>query len=539
MNRLLVVGLDGGTEAVIGLPDANLPHIAALRAAGAAATLRSTVPPITAAAWPSMMTGWNPGRHGMYDFRTLGIERYSRLWGAGHSASFEDGRDFVTSRRWSGAAVWDRIDGSSAILSVPMTFPVWEVDGVMVAGFPLPDYSRNHTYPAELAGTMPPLLGFADRIGKLSDSELAERCLELIDRQCDLVMRWLRSGDHEMVMVVFQSTDFAQHRLWKYLDRDGDPLREALLEMYRRIDALVGEARALLGDGGTVAVVSDHGFGPHPHTFVRTDRLLADAGLLSASGTSKGEAVTRALSRAPAVRRALRKSLDRLPGGARERIAAQATGASAVDWSQTSAYRIPLYPPAEGVVINLRGRQEQGAVDEGDAYEQARDQVIAALEGLRDPSTGAPVVEWARRREQVYAGDHLAEAPDVVALFRPGYKGGSGLGDLFEPVPAEILNSYSGVHAIDGVFAVAGPGVRTGVDLGTRDIVDVAPTLLALLGSEVPDDVDGTVMRDALRDEVTVRTGASAARDEDDAPALTEEESAILEQSLRSLGYLE
>src|SRR5437763_11972890 len=127
MNRLLVVGLDGGTEAVIGLPDADLPNIAAIRAQGASATLRSTVPPITAAAWPSMMTGWNPGRHGMYDFRTLGIERYSRLWSAGQSASFEDGRDFVGSRRWSGAAVWDPFDRRSASLSVPIACPVWDV----------------------------------------------------------------------------------------------------------------------------------------------------------------------------------------------------------------------------------------------------------------------------------------------------------------------------------------------------------------------------------------------------------------------------
>ena len=99
-----------------------------------------------------MMTGWNPGRHGMYDFRTLGIERYSRLWGAGHSASFEDGRDFVTSRRWSGAAFWDQVEAPVAILSVPMTYPAWEVDGRMVSGFPLPDYDRNHSRAAGAGG---------------------------------------------------------------------------------------------------------------------------------------------------------------------------------------------------------------------------------------------------------------------------------------------------------------------------------------------------------------------------------------------------
>src|SRR3954453_4188263 len=182
MTRLLVVGLDGGADSVIGLADANLPNIADVREQGASATLMSTVPPITAAAWPSMMTGWNPGRHGMYDFRTLGIERYSRLWGAGHSASFEEGRDFVTSRRWSGAAFWDQLDASAAVLSVPMTYPAWRIDGRMVAGFPLPDYDRNHTQPPELAGELPPLLDFADRIAKLSDRELAAHCQTLVDR---------------------------------------------------------------------------------------------------------------------------------------------------------------------------------------------------------------------------------------------------------------------------------------------------------------------------------------------------------------------
>src|SRR5262249_48629019 len=101
VSKLVVIGLDGGTESVLGLPEAGCRNIDAVRAEGASAVLRSTVPPITAAAWPSMMTGWNPGRHGMYDFRTLGIERYTRLWGAGHSHDFADGGEFVNSRRWS------------------------------------------------------------------------------------------------------------------------------------------------------------------------------------------------------------------------------------------------------------------------------------------------------------------------------------------------------------------------------------------------------------------------------------------------------
>jgi predicted AlkP superfamily phosphohydrolase/phosphomutase len=160
--------------------------------------------------------------------------------------------------------------------------------------------------------------------------------------------------------------------------------------------------------------------------------------------------------------------------------------------------------------------------------------------GLRDPVSGAPVVQWARRREQLYWGAHLDEAPDVVALFDPAYKGASGLDELFEPVPQQILDGYSGVHAMEGIFAVAGRGVPAGVDLGERSIVDVAPTLLALLGRPVPSDSDGVVMADALRDGVAVREGAGSYQERADGhEALSAEEQATLERSLRDLGYLE
>lgn len=554
MTRLLVVGLDGGTETVLGLPDADCPNIVALRAEGAAGVLRSTVPPITATAWPSMMTGLNPGKHGIYDFRALAADRYTRLWGAGHSAAFADGREFATSRHWAGSAFWDLLgpDARVAVLWVPMTYPAWKVNGRLVAGFPLPDYQRNHTYPPELADELPPLLAGADRLGRLDDTEVAAFCRRLIERQSDIVRRWLADGDYDVIVVVFQGTDFAQHRLWRYLGDQDHPLRTALLDMYRDIDGLVGEARAMLGAEGTVAVVSDHGFGPHPRAFVSTDAVLAQAGLLAAirsDDSANGDVAARTLRRLPKLRRTLRLSADRLPARAKDWLAGRYTGANQVDWSRTLAYRIPLYAPAEGVAVNLSGRQSQGVVEPGAEYEEVRERVIRALLELRDPATDEPVVEWARRREEVYSGAHLDEAPDVVALFRPEFKGGSGLGALFDPVPDSILDRFSGVHAMDGIFAVAGPAVRPGVDLGTREIIDVAPTLLALLGASIPAETDGAVMAEALRSPAAAAaerggvpangTPARAGETHRTTPQLTREEEATLEESLRALGYLD
>ena len=541
MTRLVVIGLDGGTDAV--LDQAGMPHISAVRRYGARAILRSTVPAITSAAWPSLFTGWNPGRHGLYDFRRLQIERYTRLWGPGQPTAFGEGAEFLTSARWAGATLFDQAAaiGPVAVLSVPTTYPPWQVRGRLVAGFPLPNYGRNYTWPPELAGDLPPVLEGADRLAAMNDEALAAHCRRLIDRQHKILRGWLAAGDAELVVAVFQATDFAQHRLWRYLDLPGHPLRAALLDLFRAVDDIVGEVRERLGPDGTVAVVSDHGFGPHPRTVVHTDAVLADAGLLAVQGRRPAATpVARRLLRgAPALRRRLRVAARRLPPRAAGWLVNRYTGSGRVDWAATRAYRVPLYG-AEGVVVNLRGRQSQGAVDPGADYDRVRDHVIDLLTGLRDPATGAPVVSWARRREDVYRGRYVEDAPDVVVLLEPPYKGGAGLDGPFGPVDPAVLERYSGVHALAGIFAVAGPDVVPGVDLGTRDIVDVAPTLLALLGLPVPEDVDGCVMRDALRARAVVPpAGAAATGAPPPVPALTAEEEAALARSLRSLGYLE
>lgn len=540
MTRLLVIGLDGGTRTVTQHPDAGLRNLQALEAQGARAVLRSTVPPITSAAWASMFTGWNPGRHGMYDFRVLETRRYAHLWGAGHSAGFEDEPRFVTSARWRGAAIWDLVGDSRtvAVSAVPMTYPAWQVNGTMVSGFPLPDYTRNHAFPEGAGDDLPVLLEGGDDMGGMSDADVARHCTELVERQAEVVRGWLGGVGPDLMVAVFQGTDFAQHRLWKYLDRPGDPLRDALFGLYRMVDELIGEARDHLGEDGTVAVVSDHGFGPHPHTLLHTDAVLRDAGLLTATGSTGTSTSKRLLERAPRLRRRLRMLADRLPSSAADGLAARYSGADAVDWSKTRAYRYPLYAPAEGVVVNLRGRQPEGCVEPGADYEQLRDQVIEALTSLRTPG-GAPAVQWARRREDVFHGRYMEEAPDVIALLNPDLKGSTGTGETFAPVSNSILETFSGVHAMEGIFAIAGRGVRPGVDLGERDITDVAPTLLALMGTAPEDELDGTIMTEALEPagEPLVRAGAQEPAATD--AVMTAEEEAALERSLRSLGYIE
>ena len=111
---------------------------------------------------------------------------------------------------------------------------------------------------------------------------------------------------------------------------------------------------------------------------------------------------------------------------------------------------------------------------------------------------------------------------------------------VFAPVEPAVLERYSGVHAMEGIFAMAGSGVLPDVNLGIRDITDVTPTLLALLGLPVPSDADGRVMLEALlAPNVAIHNAPAAVRDASPSPALTPEEEAALARSLSSLGYLE
>src|SRR3569832_2836857 len=68
--KVVVFGVDGATFNVMRplIEKGRLPHLAKLIKNGVSGPLQSTVPPVTAPAWVSFMTGVNPGRHGIFHF---------------------------------------------------------------------------------------------------------------------------------------------------------------------------------------------------------------------------------------------------------------------------------------------------------------------------------------------------------------------------------------------------------------------------------------------------------------------------------------
>jgi predicted AlkP superfamily phosphohydrolase/phosphomutase len=548
--RLLVLGLDGATLDLVApwVAAGELPALGRLMAAGVWGPLHSTLPPATFPAWTSLVTGVNPGRHGVLDF----VERVPGTFRV----------RFVNGGQRRTPALWTRVSaagGRVAVLSVPATYPPEAVNGVMVSGFDSPvttgiDGSfvfprRFHAEIRRVVGRLP----FADfqevRTGPRWHDRALAMLLDGIERRTTLAEMLLRREAWSALMVVFGESDTVAHHFWRFHDA-GSPRwvasrhADAVRRVYRALDEAVARLLAA-ADGATVAVVSDHGSGGASDRVVHVNRYLAERGLLrfrAGGGTTSRTLRGLALRAVPhrlqgAVLRRAPETAGRLEGGARF---------GGIDWSGTTAFSDELdYHPA--VWINATGREPEGTVAFAD-YERTRDGVIRALEAWRDED-GRPVVARAWRREEVYRGPATERAPDL--LLELATVGGYSYSCLRSAGPGASLRrlapreygagkgaGMNGSHRRDGMFLFAGPGVPCGGALPGADIVDVLPTLLPLVGLPIPRGLDGTPIRSALDREP--RWAPDPLPESDGTPRpYGESESREIAARLASLGYLE
>ncbi len=503
---LLVIGLDGATLDLVRpwAASGRLPVLAGLMARGAWGSLRSTIPAATFPAWTSLVTGVNPGRHGVLDFseRVPGTYRVRFLNGSYRRVP----------------ALWTRLaaaGGRVAVLTVPATYPPEPVDGIMVSGFDSPlttAIDGSFVHPPALYADIQRLVGrlpFADfqevSTGPGWHAAALERLLDGVRRRATLATTLLARERWDLFMVVFGESDTVAHHFWRFHDRHSprytpSPFDDAIGRVYEALDAAVGQLLEEAPPGAVVAVVSDHGSGGAGDRVVHLNRRLADCGLLAfAPERPGGKVVTR--MRAAALRvlptRLQGAVLRRLPGAAGRLEGMYRFGG--IDWPRTTAFSEELdYHPS--VWLNLRGREPEGTVAQAD-YEVTRSRIVRSLADWRDRD-GRPVVRRIWRREELYSGPCVERAPDLLLELDPveGYSRSclrsAGPGPAVRRLdPAEHGGGkgrgMNGTHRRDGMVLLAGGGVRAVGELPEADIVDVLPTLLALADLPVPMGLDG------------------------------------------------
>jgi predicted AlkP superfamily phosphohydrolase/phosphomutase len=304
-------------------------------------------------------------------------------------------------------------------------------------------------------------------------------------------------------MVVFGESDTVAHHFWRFHDTRSPrhvagPFGDAIRRVYRALDDALGAIVADLPPDATVAVVSDHGSGGASDVVVHPNRRLHECGLLGFTEAAPRWAAGVRKAALGVVPLAVQGRLLRaLPAAAGALEASVRFGG--IDWSATAAYSEELdYAPS--VWINRAGREPEGTVESG-GYEAMRARVIEALASWRH-ADGRPVVAHVWRREDVLHGDAVTQAPDL--LLELALVDGYSPSCLRSATPGPSIRrlaphehgagkgaGMNGAHRRDGVIAMAGPGVHAIGDLGACDVVDVVPTLLAAIGSAIPDGLDG------------------------------------------------
>ena len=480
-KKIIVIGLDGACWDRIGewVENGELPNISRLKDEGCWGPLQSCIPPITCPAWKCYSTGKNPGKLGVFWWERLDLENRRVI--RPNSNSFKS-RD-----------LWDYLNGAgykTGIIGMPTTYPPKKVDGFMVSGGPHCDYS-GYTYPSELEDWLKQKFDYKIHPSlSAGDRGAVDEVLNLIISNFEIAKTLIEKKPVDFIQVTtFHLNSPLQHYFGK-----GEPTKKA----WELIDEKIGE---LIPDFDYLLIMSDHGNSPMIKNFfinawlekegylVRNKTLydfLFEFGFNSdrISKLINKLHLTQFLRRFEIIQNIARQIPDQR--GLLGDYAGESTF-NRVNWQKTRVIGSPQGP----LYINKEIMKNQ------DEYESLRAELINKLEGLKDIETNKNVIKKVYKREEIYHGRYVRQAPDLVALDADEYHNLGGIGK------ANILekSEWQGNNARYGLFLFSGPGIRQGQHVDGVTIFDLAPTILHLMNVSIPEDMDGRVLKEIFKED--------------------------------------
>jgi predicted AlkP superfamily phosphohydrolase/phosphomutase len=553
LSRTLIIGLDGATFDLIDplVRAGYLPTLGRLMAEGVHGPLSAWPNWNSASAWTSMVTGYNPGQHGIHDFGNVS----SRGGTAWHP---------ITAANRSKDPFWCLLSAAGrrvGIINVPISYPADPVNGFMLSGLHTPGvHSPGFAYPPGLLDELArqgidyvidvPMLG--DHRSKRALQRLPWTAEQMAHTRASAVLYLMQTHPWDVLMAVFVATDRVQHRFWpkgygSVESADWAPIRN----LYRQIDSFLGDSLEFIDENTTVLVVSDHGFGPAHPAGRCLNPLFAQLGLLRyRQGGSRlpGRLLGALLHYG---RQMIPGRLQDLLIRALPRLYSRAVSEhkySGIEWSRTRVFASPC---ASVVYINPRGQELEGEVPSEDRH-LLRERVRDILLNLTDPSTGRRLIRAVHWREDLYHGPYVERAADLLIEWEDDevvrdalcYRTEGDLVIVQAPKRSSSGQQWIGSHRPQGIFIAWGPHIKRGATVANACLYDIAPTILYLQNHLIPEDMDGRVLTDIFIEEHVqrnpVKLGTPASTEpETNVPALDTEDERIIEERLRGLGYIE
>lgn len=555
-KKVFVFGVDGGTFEVLApmMEKGLLPHFKRIQEEGSWGTLESTIPPLSPPAWVTFATGKNPGKHGIFGFTEPVEKSYSIR--------------FVNARSRGAQPFWNILSGKGkrvGVINVPMTYPPDPVNGYFISGLDAPGTNSPFTHPPNLyeeicrvAGSYTINYSLPERVDVVPPEKVLKKILEVEENRFRCVEYLMAESEWSLFLCVFSATDGVQHFFWHLMDprhhrfhKEGGDLQEnPVFSAYRKMDEFLGKILEKLDDRTILIVMSDHGAGPFDLSvpYLNLNEWLAERGYLAK--TRKEESLFQRGGRwlRSFYRRYLplkAKETLRIRFGRFKDILQSYLYHSCIDWPKTRAYSSYDELLSRGIRINCKGREPQGIVEPGSAYEELRLELREQLLELVHPFTGRSIVENVYLREELYSGPYAFKAPDLVVGWKPEafFTEHTGVFRRGKEFQAPSIRR-SGEHRREGILMALGPGVRKGRIQGAV-LADLAPTILYLMGEAIPGDMDGKLLKDMIeplllsQSPPSFEKGGEERVREEAGGTYSDEEEIQIREKLKNLGYID
>lgn len=266
-----------------------------------------------------------------------------------------------------------------------------------------------------------------------------------------------------LIVQVFEATDRMQHMFWRYLDDANSPadtlsekknVKEAICVSYQVMDDFLGKLRKKMRDDDLLMIVSDHGFNKFNRGFHLNSWLHKEGYLVLKEGkTESGKWY------------------------------------ADVDWSKSRAYAQGL----NGIFLNMKGREKYGIVNPGKEAQALKEEIKQKVLQVVDEEHNEKPVQEAYRREEIYKGPYLENAPDVVIGYTVGYRVSweSAVNYVGKDLFSDNDRYWSGDHAFT---REAVPGIFfSNKKINTKDpgLADISPTVLSAFGIKPLSFIEG------------------------------------------------
>lgn len=493
MGRVIVLGLDGASWEIIDfmIEKGSMPHFKELKKDSFSATLKSTIPPVTAPSWVTISTGVNPAKHGCFDFNktqnSLSKLRTIQSFDIKVKTLYEILREN---------------EKKSILINLPVTYPPLTdnitITSLLTKGdnaiFPEELKEKNEIFKKYRIFPDTSLIRKGDILGYIRD-------IIEVERIRFEVIKFLFDYDFSLFFVVLSGGDFVSHLLYPSILINRAP--ELVKDIFSLFDEVIAFFLKSMQKDDTFIILSDHGFKKAKGTFF-LNQFLFEKGFLTPDYGNPVPPISHKMEQ-PLFSESDYKKVN--PAIIKLGMGSKVIG-DLIKVLKKFGFKYPLFlrydssqskavmPTSEtyGVVINLKDKYEDGLV-----RIEEKDSLIEEIKSLLEKIDDGEdfVFKGICKKEELYKGKYLDCAPDLI--FKDSSWGFSSALRTLHRSPFQIENK--GIHSNDGIFLAFGKAIKKEkTEEMNFSVEDIAPTILFILDEKIPFHCDGRVLKEIFEE---------------------------------------